>query len=87
MNKYELGIVDTRNIIKTLQDVYNYDFKNYALTFFKRRVEKIIINHNLKDADGFIRKIELEKEFFEVFLQEICVENTEAFRIHHYGDY
>ncbi len=80
MNKYELGIVDTRNIIKTLQDVYNYDFKNYALTFFKRRVEKTIINHNLKDADGFIRKIELEKEFFEVFLQEICVENTEAFR-------
>ena len=50
MNRYELGIVDTRNIIKTLQDVYNYDFKNYALTFFKRRVENIIINQNLKDA-------------------------------------
>lgn len=80
MNRYELGIVDTRNIIKTLQDVYDYDFKNYALTFFKRRVEKIIINNNLKDADGFIRKIETDKEFFELFLQEICVENTEMFR-------
>jgi len=80
MNRYELGIVDTRNIIKTLQDVYNYDFKNYALTFFKRRVEKIIINHNLKDADGFILKIANDKEFFEVFLQDICVENTEMFR-------
>ena len=80
MNRYELGIVDTRNIIKTLQDVYNYDFKNYALTFFKRRVEKIIINHNLKDADGFIRKIETDKEFFEIFLQEMCVEDTEMFR-------
>jgi len=80
MNRYELGIVDTRNIIKTLQDVYNYDFKNYALTFFKRRVEKIIINHNLKDADGFIRKIETDKEFFETFLKDMCVENTEMFR-------
>ena len=80
MNRYELGIVDTRNIIKTLQDVYNYDFKNYALTFFKRRVEKIIINHNLKDADGFIQKIKTNKDFFEIFLQEMCVEDTEMFR-------
>jgi chemotaxis protein methyltransferase CheR len=80
MNRYELGIVDTRNIIKTLQDVYNYDFKNYALTFFKRRVEKIIISKNLKDADGFINKIIAEKDFFEIFLQSICVETTEMFR-------
>ena len=80
MNRYELGIVDTRNIIRTLQDVYDYDFKNYALTFFKRRVEKVIVNYNLKDADGFIRKIEGDKDFFELFLQEICVETTEIFR-------
>lgn len=80
MNRYELGIVDTRNIIKTLHDVYDYDFKNYALTFFKRRVEKFIIKHNLKDADGFIGRIESDEAFFEVFLQEICVENTEMFR-------
>lgn len=80
MNKYELGIVDTRNIIKTLQDVYNYDFKNYALTFFKRRVEKFIINQNLKDADGFIQKIKADKDFFEVFLKDINVETTEMFR-------
>ncbi|NOQ24730.1 MAG: hypothetical protein GQ564_05140 [Bacteroidales bacterium] len=80
MNRYELGIVDTRNIIKTLQDVYNYDFKNYALTFFKRRVEKFIINQNLKDADGFVSKIKAEKDFFEVFLQNINVGTTEMFR-------
>jgi len=80
MNKYELGIVHTRNIIKTLQDVYNYDFKNYALTFFKRRVEKAIQKYSLKDADGFIDKIKSEKEFFDVFLKDICVDTTEMFR-------
>ena len=80
MNRYELGIVDTRNIIKTLEDVYNYDFKNYALTFFKRRVERVILNYNLKDVEGFIRKIETDKDFFEIFLQEMCVDNTEMFR-------
>ncbi|MFP4024958.1 MAG: CheR family methyltransferase [Thiohalospira sp.] len=80
MNKLELGIVDTRNIIKSLQDVYDYDFKNYALTFFKRRVENFILIHNLKNADLFIQRIENDKEFFESFLEFIAVDITEMFR-------
>ena len=80
MNRYELGIVDTRMIIKTLQDDYDCDFKNYALTFFKRRVENIIHSYNLKDADGFIRKLQIDKDFFETFLQNMCVDVTEMFR-------
>lgn len=80
MNKYELGIVDTRMIIKTLQDDFNCDFKNYALTFFKRRVEKIIHYYNLKDADGFVRKLKIDTDFFETFLQVMSVDVTEMFR-------
>ena len=80
MNKYELGIVDTRNIIQILNDTYGYDFKNYALTFFKRRMEYIIRYHALKDADGFIQKLKSEKGFFEEFLSLMCVESTEIFR-------
>lgn len=78
--KYELGIVDTRNIIKSIKEKYNFNFKNYALTFFKRRVELIIEKYNLKNADNFIRRIEDDKDFFEIFLKEICVEITELFR-------
>jgi chemotaxis protein methyltransferase CheR len=80
MNRYELGIVDTRNIIKILDDVYSVDFKNYALTFFKRRVENFIKLYNFKDAEGFIQKIEKEKDFFELFMRDLCVETTEMFR-------
>src|SRR6056297_189017 len=80
MNKFELGIVDTRNIIKMLQDVYDYDFKNYALTFFKRRVENFIRTHNLKNADLFIQRIEKEQEIFESFLEFMSVDKTEMFR-------
>ncbi len=80
MNKYELGIVDTRMIIKTLQDDYNYDFKNYALTFFKRRVESLIHSYNLKDADGFVQKLKFDHSFLDVFLQYMSVDVTEMFR-------
>ncbi len=80
MNRYELGIVDTRNIIKVLDDVYNVDFKNHALTFFKRRVENFIKVNNFKDTDSFIQRIEKDKDFFELFIRDICVETTEMFR-------
>ncbi|OFX83635.1 MAG: hypothetical protein A2W99_15515 [Bacteroidetes bacterium GWF2_33_16] len=63
-----------------LDDVYGVDFKNHALTFFKRRVESFIKYHSFKDADGFIQKIEKDKDFFETFLKDICVETTEMFR-------
>src|SRR6056297_723277 len=80
MNKFELGIVDTRNIIKILQDVYDYDFKNYALTFFKRRVENFIRINNLKNAEFFIQGIEQDPETFESFLKFMAVDITEMFR-------
>jgi len=80
MNRYELGIVDTRNIIKTIKETYNYNFKNYALTFFKRRIEYIIERYNLKDADTFIKRIQNDKDFFEIFLKEISIETSEMFR-------
>jgi len=80
MNNYELGIVDTRNILKAIQEHYQYDFKNYALTFFKRRLEYIIDKYNLRSAEQFIRKIHEDEAFFHLFLQEICIEITEMFR-------
>jgi chemotaxis protein methyltransferase CheR len=80
MQKYELGILDTRAIIKTLHDTCGYDFKNYALTFLKRRIEFIIRKYGLKNASGFTQKIEDDKEFLDIFLKEITVETTEMFR-------
>jgi chemotaxis protein methyltransferase CheR len=80
MNRYEIGIVDTRNIIKTIKENYEYNFKNYALTFFKRRLEYIITKYNLKNADSFIRRITNDTDFFEIFLKEVCIETTELFR-------
>ena len=80
MSKYELGIVETRNILRTIQEHYDYDFRNYALTFFKRRLEYMLEKYNLKTADNLIREIINDASFFQLFLKEICIENTEMFR-------
>ncbi|MEW5846415.1 MAG: CheR family methyltransferase [Bacteroidota bacterium] len=78
--RYEIGIVDTRNVIKTLLDDFGYDFRDYALTSFKRRLEYIISLYALRDADGLIAKLKNSKEFLDQFLYDITPETTEMFR-------
>jgi chemotaxis protein methyltransferase CheR len=80
MNRYEIGIVETRNVIKTLLDTYGYDFRDFALTSFKRRLEDVIVKHGLKDSEGLINRLLKNKDFFEHFLKDITPETTEMFR-------
>jgi len=80
MNRYELGIVDTRNIINSINELFGVDFKDFALTSFKRRVEIFIDNNKLHDADGFVNKLKTDKSFFDKFLFEFAVKGTEMFR-------
>lgn len=80
MNAPEIGIVDTRNIVKTIKETYELDFSDYALTSIKRRFERIILLHGLKHADNLINKIKDNPDFFENILKDILVETTEMFR-------
>jgi len=80
MNILEIGIVDARNIIKTIKEIYKYDFTDYALTSFKRRLEKIIETYNLKYADILIHRLKEDPDFFDKFLYGTSVETTEIFR-------
>jgi chemotaxis protein methyltransferase CheR len=80
MDGIEIGIVDTRNIIRLINELYHYDFSDFALTSFKRRLENIIFVHNLKVADNLYTKIREDKNFFDLFLQDIFVAPTEMFR-------
>jgi chemotaxis protein methyltransferase CheR len=76
----ELGIVDIREIIKQILNNYGYDFSEYALTSFKHRLEKIIIKNNLDSIESLLKKLKSNKDFFDIFLQEISVPSTEMFR-------
>jgi len=80
MSQHEIGIVDTRNILKAIKETYDLDFRNHALTFFKRRMEYILDRYTLRNAEALIKKIQHDKEFFELFLKEVCIETTELFR-------
>lgn len=76
----ELYISDIRKIVRSIFETYNIDFRNYALAAFKQRLEKVISLHSFRDANELIRRIEKDKNFFEIFLKEISVPVTEMFR-------
>jgi len=76
----EIGIVDTRNIIKLIQEKYAFDFSDFALTSLKRRLEYILQLRNLKHPDLLLSRLNDSNEFFEQLLDDICVPSTEMFR-------
>ncbi len=76
----KLGIIDFRNIIRAIDEVHEIDFSNHALTSFKHRLEKIMHKNNFSHADELISNIRLDKDFFEDFIFDISVTETEMFR-------
>jgi chemotaxis protein methyltransferase CheR len=80
MEPIEIGIVDTRNLLKLLLEEFQYDFNDYSLISLKRRFENSIQLHNMKFADILATRLKEDKSFFDLFLHEISVESTEMFR-------
>jgi len=77
---YEIGIVDTRNVIRTVKETYGYDFTDFAITTFRRRLDNVINNQKIRDADSLISRLQTDKSFFDPFLCDISVDTTEMFR-------
>ena len=63
-----------------INETYDYDFSDYALTSLKRRIERLIQFHNIKHPDLLIERLRDDKAYFQRFLEEIAVESTEMFR-------
>jgi chemotaxis protein methyltransferase CheR len=76
----ELGIVDIREIIRTIKTVHDYDFTNYALTSFKQRLERLMVIYSISNPESLLIKLRDDLSFFDIFLNEIAVPSTEMFR-------
>ena len=80
VDEINIGIRDVRQVVEIINDMYGIDLKNYSLTSFKRRLKIIINNHSLRDADTLIDYLKKDETFFQFFLKDIHVADTEMFR-------
>lgn len=76
----ELDTVLVKKLAEVIKSKYGYDFTNYAISSFKRRVLRILELHKISGIDSLIRKIENDPVFFDGFISEITVNVTEMFR-------
>ncbi|WP_277487783.1 CheR family methyltransferase [Catalinimonas alkaloidigena] len=76
----EIEIADIRRITEIVKNCHGYDFTDYAMSSFKRRIQRILELHKFSSVEQLIKKIETDPVFFETFLAEITVNVTEMFR-------
>ncbi|MDP4267394.1 MAG: protein-glutamate O-methyltransferase CheR [Bacteroidota bacterium] len=76
----DIDIKDLRNLIGTIKELYKYDFSDYAISSFKRRILRILELNKIKSVDELIQKIKCSKDFLEEIIREITVNTTEMFR-------
>lgn len=75
----DIDIADLKKITELIQAKYGYDFRNYAMSSFKRRMLRILELKNLT-IDTLLKKLNDQPGFIEEFLDELTVNVTEMFR-------
>lgn len=75
----DIDIADLKRISELIYQKYNYDFRNYAMSSFKRRVLRIMELKKL-NVDTLIKKLNDTPIFINEFLDELTVNVTEMFR-------
>jgi len=66
-------------LIDTLNEISGYDFSEYSEKSFKRRIDKIVEDHNIS-IEALIEKIRKSETYSEQIVKEITVNTTEIFR-------
>jgi chemotaxis protein methyltransferase CheR len=75
----DIDIADLKKITELIHKKYNYDFRNYAMSSFKRRILRML-ELKAMTVEGIIKKLTDQPPFVEEFLDELTVNVTEMFR-------
>jgi chemotaxis protein methyltransferase CheR len=76
----EIEIAELKKITELVKEKYRYDFSNYAMSSFKRRIQRILELYKFPNTEFLIKKLTDDSVFFRDFLSEITVNVTEMFR-------
>jgi chemotaxis protein methyltransferase CheR len=75
----DIDIADLKKITELIQKKHGYDFRNYAMSSFKRRMLRMLELKSMS-IDTLLKKLNDQPGFIEEFLDELTVNVTEMFR-------
>ncbi|PWJ44686.1 CheR family methyltransferase [Sediminitomix flava] len=76
----EIDVTDIKRLTHFIENKYDYDFNNYAISSYRRRVKRVLELYKLSSVDDLIKKLTASPSFFQEFVSEITVNVTEMFR-------
>lgn len=76
----DIEIAELRKLTEIIRDNYSYDFTNYAMSSFKRRVQRVMEIYKFANVETLLKRLKEDKPFFGDFVAEITVNVTEMFR-------
>ncbi|MCK5536309.1 MAG: hypothetical protein KAI79_05740 [Bacteroidales bacterium] len=75
----EIKVEEINKLSTAIKDISGYDFTDYSIKSFSRRIEKILADYKLS-TDQLIVKLHQSRDFLEEIVREITVNTTELFR-------
>jgi chemotaxis protein methyltransferase CheR len=78
--RQDIEIADLRKLTEIIRERHNYDFSNYAMSSFRRRIQRILDLYKFESVDTLIKRLKEDEQFFHEFLSEVTVNVTEMFR-------
>ncbi|WP_338792593.1 protein-glutamate O-methyltransferase CheR [Bernardetia sp. Wsw4-3y2] len=79
-NMGEIEIAELRKLTTFIKDKFDYNFKDYAMSSFRRRIKRMLDLYKLQTVDELIHILNTKEGFFEEFVSELTVNVTEMFR-------
>lgn len=76
----EIPVSDLKRLVTSIKNQYSFDFGDYAMSSFKRRVARVLQVYGLPSIEELLKRLDNNQEFYEEFLREITVNTTEMFR-------
>ncbi|WP_291720432.1 CheR family methyltransferase [Bernardetia sp.] len=76
----EIEIAELRKLTTFIKDKFDYNFKDYAMSSFRRRIKRMLDLYKLQTVDELIHILNTKEGFFEEFVSELTVNVTEMFR-------
>jgi chemotaxis protein methyltransferase CheR len=80
MKAEEIAEIEMKLMLEAVQQVYGYDFRNYAKASLKRRVSGFLKSTGLEHYSRLQENLLYDKELFNRFLLEMSITVTEMFR-------
>lgn len=71
---------EIENLVKSIHEVYDYDFINYSRASLKRRINRIFLIDNFTSYAELRYRVLNDKVYIKRFVEEVTVNVTEMFR-------